>query len=1360
MPPLTTTDAATTSALVAGRYRVERLLGQGGMGAVYAALDTSTGKRIALKRLLHAAELQSALFEREYHTLASLRHRHIVEVYEYGTDEQGAYYTMELLEGSDIGTLSPLPWREVCAYLRDVASILGVLHARKFLHRDLSPKNLWRLPDGRLKLIDFGSLAPFGSSNEILGTAPFVAPEALQGAPLDQRYDMYALGALGYWLLTGVHAYPAKHLSELSRFWQREPAPPSALLTLVQANRADLPPPALDTLILTLLRTSPDDRPANTVTLIDRLQALADLPPEAGEVAVTGYLQSKAFVGRDRECDRFANHMRGARAGKGSALLVEAIPGMGRSRLLEELGLQSRLSGATTLIAEPSSQRPYATIVQLALQLLTWLPEPALRTALPERDLLGSLSPELRAKLDAQAHETIAGEELRARLQSALRAWFGRLADERLVTLVVDDLHKIDGESQALLAALAHDSKSRKMLIVASVSRDGGALSAAVSSFRSAAAHLHLVPLTTQQVHLLLSSVFGAVPYLSRLAERLHRISSGSPAHCLELAAHLVRNSTLRYRDGAWELPAELSAGQLPKTREEGLAQRLTALTEEQRELARRLSVPHRGELTPAICACVMDEGSRDKSVEAVAALVGEGILQRSGKSFIFAHEVVREQLLSELTSAQRSMSHRRMGEVLLTTLSENDPIELLPVALHLLHAGDAGGLTLLRRAEASYWESNAFSSLQTTAPMFEEALQLLRAQGKDERTLIGPLAMLALAGYFADRRYAARYGDEAVATVARLVRVDLARRLRPWLGGKLALIVSLVVAGISLRLRPETSLSLKHAIRMLLACAVALSGTAAICLDAHAGLRLAAVVSPLAALGEGHIAGFLHAFSCLLATQILDLPARAERDERRLIKALESGQSIRDLPEQARISYLAGLYFAFGVRICWKDSDEALQIADRLEEFGSHYSMSADHLRSVFYGGRGDLKKVELYRQRLEIHAVQRGSAWQVETWSPLDLLLLALRTNDALSAKRAAQEFARLVAELPHLALQERQARAAYLVIRGKFREALPLLDFARGPRSMPLWSTSQGTRARAHNGLGEHERAREVCLATLARLEPGDLAFTIVNLSLQIELALAEAGLGNFERAEQALDRLLQEHEVAESPLTLGALHHARARVALLQRDLPSCRAQLSAMSHQYVPTGIPDLLELVESMRRQLTRAESPQQDDAREIMLISDQDHLLERVRLLMVHSGPLAHDRAQKGLQISMELSGADGGFVLLPARGGVLAHAGGGSPDFDILDWAEQRMLSACAKDETEVLGFVTDDSIRVVGRASYCAAPMIARRGMEELVVGLLVLRFDNDAPSMVGSQVLYALAAHLLEASQDKTSAAITS
>ena len=149
--------------LIAGRYRVERLLGQGGMGAVYAVVDVTSNKLLALKRLpASASAATAALFEREYHTLAGLRHPSIVEVYDYGSDAEGAFYTMELIDGRDLSKDAPMPWRDVCRDLRDTASILGLLHARQLLHRDLSPRNLLRSHNGRLKLIDFGALAPFG----------------------------------------------------------------------------------------------------------------------------------------------------------------------------------------------------------------------------------------------------------------------------------------------------------------------------------------------------------------------------------------------------------------------------------------------------------------------------------------------------------------------------------------------------------------------------------------------------------------------------------------------------------------------------------------------------------------------------------------------------------------------------------------------------------------------------------------------------------------------------------------------------------------------------------------------------------------------------------------------------------------------------------------------------------------------------------------------------------------------------------------------------------------------------------------------------------------------------------------------
>jgi serine/threonine protein kinase len=292
--------------IIAGRYRVEQLIGQGGIGAVYAVVDGASGKRLALKRLSADANSAAAgLFEREYHTLAGLKHPCIVEVYDYGSDALGAFYTMELVEGGDLSRAAPMPWREACRNVRDdAASLLGLLHARRLVHRDLTPRNLLRGPSGRLKLIDFGALAAFGPSNEVAGTPPFIPPEALRTRNLDQRSDLFSLGALAYWLVTGTHAFPARTLAELPAQWESALALPSELLALRNDGLPAIPP-ELDTLIASLLRREPAERLGSTAELIDRLNALADLEPESQAVAVQGYLDSKAFVGRKRERARW-----------------------------------------------------------------------------------------------------------------------------------------------------------------------------------------------------------------------------------------------------------------------------------------------------------------------------------------------------------------------------------------------------------------------------------------------------------------------------------------------------------------------------------------------------------------------------------------------------------------------------------------------------------------------------------------------------------------------------------------------------------------------------------------------------------------------------------------------------------------------------------------------------------------------------------------------------------------------------------------------------------------------------------------------------------------------------------------------
>src|SRR4029077_10042706 len=135
------------NASATGRYAVIEELATGGMGAGDRVFDQVSGQERALKRARAAATDQRLVVEalqREYHVLATLDHPRIIRVFDYGVDPVGPYYTMELLAGSDMRKLAPLPYRTACQHMRDVATSLALLHARRLLHRDLSPGNVRR----------------------------------------------------------------------------------------------------------------------------------------------------------------------------------------------------------------------------------------------------------------------------------------------------------------------------------------------------------------------------------------------------------------------------------------------------------------------------------------------------------------------------------------------------------------------------------------------------------------------------------------------------------------------------------------------------------------------------------------------------------------------------------------------------------------------------------------------------------------------------------------------------------------------------------------------------------------------------------------------------------------------------------------------------------------------------------------------------------------------------------------------------------------------------------------------------------------------------------------------------------------
>ncbi|MBW2524010.1 MAG: serine/threonine-protein kinase PknK, partial [Deltaproteobacteria bacterium] len=359
--------AASESRLLADRFRLLELLGQGGMGDVYRAEDTSAGQYVALKRMhsdRKARKKGRLRFRREYHCLATMRHPRVVEVFDYGVADGDAFYTMELLDGEDLKTMAPLRPLQACRMLRDVASALAFLHARGLVHRDLTPRNVRCTQSGEVKLIDFGVLATVGSQADIAGTPTYTAPETVEGREVDGRTDLYALGALGYVLLTARVPYRASSFEELRAAWRQEVTPPSTYAPAV--------PEALDELILELLCLDPLGRPASAAVVIERLTAAGSLPRAPDLEVKQGYLASAAMVGRVREMAVLREGMKEIAKERITTAFIEAPSGTGKSRLLREFGLEAQLDGAlvASVSCEQVSRGPYGAIGELLHRLI------------------------------------------------------------------------------------------------------------------------------------------------------------------------------------------------------------------------------------------------------------------------------------------------------------------------------------------------------------------------------------------------------------------------------------------------------------------------------------------------------------------------------------------------------------------------------------------------------------------------------------------------------------------------------------------------------------------------------------------------------------------------------------------------------------------------------------------------------------------------------------------------------------------------------------------------------------------------------------------------------------------------------
>ncbi len=746
-----TSGEVTTAELIANRYQVEDTLGQGGMATVYLVRDITTQRRLALKRPLIEDERANqdeilALFEHEFYTLAQLAHPRVVEAYDFGRDDSGPYYTMELLDGGDLRELSPLHWKRACSVLADVCSVLSLLHSRRLVYRDLSHRNVRCTRDLKAKLIDFGAMVPMGPCKHAVGTPAFAAPEVVAMQALDARADLYSLGAVLYYALTGRPAYPARNFRDLRDAWRSKPRPPSAFVEDI--------PKELDHLVLSLIDLDPIARPVNAAEVTERLSAIGGFTVDEHLLVSKAYLTTPTLVGRGAYLSRARKRMLKLRHRSGTAILIEGAAGVGRTRFLDACVLEAKLSGAAVLRADASDAHAgdWGTARVLATGLIDELPQQALEAARPHLPVLGHILPELLGRLARRDASSAAGpsaasgatdaiatdaimenrqeappsapdrpsvrpgilvgsarpfrswrpppqatrtdalletfddpQELRPRLQAALLEWFLAIGEAQPLMVAVDDIHRIDEPSAAFVARLCNEVFQKKMFVAATAQTDGPVVAAgAMQLLRKSAVRFGLTNLAQDNTEQLLGSVFGETPNVRLLADRLQGISQGNPRAIMELAQHLVDKGLVHYQAGTWTLPNRIDAGDLPGSLTETLKAKADKLSPDALQLAQILALSPEQAFSVDECRILYEKQDRAPLLQSLNELVTAGILSTDGQHYSLSQQGWVSPLTDGLDDDRRRAFHLKMAEM----FSQRE-LHDFRVALHLFAAGE-----------------------------------------------------------------------------------------------------------------------------------------------------------------------------------------------------------------------------------------------------------------------------------------------------------------------------------------------------------------------------------------------------------------------------------------------------------------------------------------------------------------------------------------------------------------------------------------------------------------------------------------------------------------------------------------------
>jgi DNA-binding CsgD family transcriptional regulator len=713
---------------VLGDFRIQGVVGRGGMGVVYQAVQLSLGRPVALKLIApHLADEEGFRdrFVRESRLSALIEHPHIVPVYAAGEEDGVLYIAMRFVDGvnlrSTIAGAGRLEPHRAVRLVSQVAAALDSAHGRGLVHRDVKPANILLSQDGGVEhayLTDFGltkreaSATGPTASGEWVGTLDYVAPEQIRGEDLDGRADVYSLGCVLYQCLTGEVPFPREN--DLAKLWAHLSDPPPAAAYL-----APEVPQELLALAVRAMAKKTDDRFGSAGEL--GAAAVAAVSPETRAPTKAEPKPRAPVVGRPRraampevrlyeredELMQAAVELDAAASGSGRVLAIEGQAGIGKTSLLDEVQRLADVRGFDIFSATGMElERDYAYgVVRQLFEYRMHRLEPLERARLFQGAAGLAESLLLRAEAPAPSPAETAEDRMFAALHGLY--WFcAELSERGPVLLAIDDADRADRASLRFVAHLAPRLEGLAVAVTLAhrPAEPGGHAQLLADIEQHAAVRLFPRPLSSDGSAELVRGRLGDGD--DELYAACHRAAQGNPFLLGELCATMQAEGVR---------PTAAAASMVERLGPRSIAQssltRIGRVSPDARRLVQALALLGPGaELRHAAALAELD---LTEAAALADSLVDFGVFSSSGP-LEFVHPVVRTSILEDQQAGARAVLHARAARLL---HEEGAAGEV--VCAHLMQAAPAGDAWVVEQLLAT-----ARAALDQGAP--EAAASLL----------------------------------------------------------------------------------------------------------------------------------------------------------------------------------------------------------------------------------------------------------------------------------------------------------------------------------------------------------------------------------------------------------------------------------------------------------------------------------------------------------------------------------------------------------------------------------------------------------------------------------------------------------